>query len=74
MNTILIRKSIVDTNFVNDVTCTRQSVITCVVIHFLWDDVIHWITVMSYDKEIYGISAGPDEIAYNEGSSLSKQD
>ena len=34
-NIISIRKQIVDTNVVNDVTCTRQSVTTRVVIRFL---------------------------------------
>ena len=32
MNIVLIRKCIVDTEVVNDVTCTRQSVITRVAI------------------------------------------
>ena len=32
---ILLRKRIVDMNVVNDVTCTRQSIITRVVIRFL---------------------------------------
>ena len=35
MSFISIRKCIVDTDVVNDVTCTRQSVITRVVIRFL---------------------------------------
>ena len=35
MNNILKRKHIVDTDVVNDVTCTRPSVITRVVIRFL---------------------------------------
>ena len=30
---------------VNNVTCMRQSVITRVVIRFLWPDIIHWIHV-----------------------------
>ena len=34
----------------NDVTSTRQCVITRVVIRFLWNDVIHWITATAYDK------------------------
>ena len=34
-------KKIVDTDVVNDVTRLRQSVITRVVIRFLWHDVIH---------------------------------
>ena len=49
-NIISIRKRIVDMDVVNDATCTRQSVITRVVIRFLWHDVIHWITATSYDK------------------------
>ena len=48
MNTISIRKRIADTDIVNDVTCMRQSVITRVVIWFLWHDIINWITAMSY--------------------------
>ena len=32
MNIISIRKRIVDTDIVNDVTCTCQSVVTCMVI------------------------------------------
>ena len=39
-------------NVVNDVTDTRQSVITRVFIQFLWHDVIHRITATSYDKGI----------------------
>ena len=35
MNIISIRKRMVDTDVVNDVTCTHQSVITRVVIRFL---------------------------------------
>ena len=35
INFISIRKGIADMDVVNDVTCERQSVITCVVIHFL---------------------------------------
>ena len=50
MGTISRRKHIVDMDVVNDVTSTRQSVITRVVIWFLWHDVIHWITATSYDK------------------------
>ena len=44
------KKRIVDTDVVNYVTSTRQSVITRVGIWFLLHDVIHWITVTSYDK------------------------
>ena len=46
-------KRIVDTDVVNDVTQKRQSVITRVVIRFLWHDVIHWITATTYDKKQY---------------------
>ena len=35
------RKRIVDTDIVDDVTSTRQSVITRVVLRLLWHDVIH---------------------------------
>ena len=41
---------IVVTDVVNDVTYSRKSVNTCVVIWFLWHDVIHWKTATSYDK------------------------
>ena len=44
------KKHMVDTVFVSDLTSMGQSVITHVVIRFLWHDVIHWITVTSYDK------------------------
>ena len=50
VNIISIRKHIVDKHVVNDVTCTRKSVITHVVIRFLWYGVINWITETSYDK------------------------
>ena len=51
MNFILIGKCIVvDTDVVNGVTRSRQSVITRVIILFLWHDVIHWITATSYDR------------------------
>ena len=49
MNIISIGKHIVDTDIAIDVTYTRQSVITCVVIWFLWHDVIHWITLTPCD-------------------------
>ena len=39
INIILVRKSTVDTDVVNDVTCTRQSVITRVATRFLRHDV-----------------------------------
>ena len=41
MNIISIRKCIVDTDVVSDVTYPRQGVITRVVIRFLWHGVIH---------------------------------
>ena len=50
MDKIASRKRIVDTDVVSGVTSTRQSVITRVVIWFLWHDVIHWITATLYDK------------------------
>ena len=53
MDNISIRKRIVDTDVVNNVTYTYQSVITRVVIRFLWHDVIHLITGTSYDKLLY---------------------
>ena len=53
MNKISIRKRIVDTDVVNVVTCTRQSVITRVGIQFLLHDVIHYITATSCDKTIF---------------------
>ena len=52
MNIISTRKRIVDMDIVNDVTCTRQSVITRMVIRFLYHDVIHWIIATSY-HELY---------------------
>ena len=53
MKIISLRKRIVDTDVVNDVTRSRQSVITRVVIRFLWHNVIHEITVTSYNKIDY---------------------
>ena len=50
MNNISIRKHIVGMDVVSDVTGLRQSVITWLVIWFLWHDVIRWITAMSCDK------------------------
>ena len=50
MDNISIRKRIVDMDVANDVMFKRQSVITRVVIWFLWHDVYHWITATSYDK------------------------
>ena len=41
---------IVVTDVVNDVTYSRKSVITRVVIRFLLHDVIHWKTATSYDN------------------------
>ena len=61
MNIISIRKRIVDMDVVNDVTLSRQSVITRVVIRFLWHDVIHWITAMSYDKSIVSTFVDEEE-------------
>ena len=52
-NIISARKHIIDMDIVNDVTITSQSVITRVVIWFLWHDIIHWITATSYDKQIH---------------------
>ena len=51
------KKCIADTDFVNDVTSTHQSVTTRVVIRFLWHDVIHWITATSCDKTKCNITA-----------------
>ena len=53
MNIISIRKRFVDTDVINDVTSSRQSVITRVVIRFLWHDVIHCITTTSCDKSYH---------------------
>ena len=55
INIISARKRIVDTDVVNDVTSTRQSVITRVFRRFVWHDVIHWITATPYDKVFYWI-------------------
>ena len=38
---------------VNDITYSRKSVITRVVIRFLCHDVIHWKTGTSYDKTLF---------------------
>ena len=54
-NNISKRIHIADTDVVNNVTCSHQSVITRVVIQFLWYDVIHWITATSYDNQSYQI-------------------
>ena len=50
INIISIRKRIVEMDVVNDVICTRPSVITRVAIRFLRHDTIHCITATSYDK------------------------
>ena len=57
MNISWMWKRIVDTDVVTDVTYSRQSVITRVVIRFLWHDVSHWITATSYDKKKTDIEA-----------------
>ena len=46
---------IVVTDVVNDVTYSRKSVTTRVVIRFLCNDVIHWKTATSYNKHVYFI-------------------
>ena len=66
MNKISIRKRIIDTDVVNDVTFTRQSVITRVVIWFLWHDVIHRITATWYDKSFYAVNLEKISIVYKE--------
>ena len=43
--------NIVATDIVNDVTCSRKSVNTRVVITLLLRNVIHWKTATSYDKD-----------------------
>ena len=53
MQIISIRKRNVDMEVVNDVTRLRQSIITRVVIRFVWHDLIHWITAMACDKFNY---------------------
>ena len=53
MDNISTGKRIVDNDVVNDVTSTRQSVITRVFIRFLCHDVIHRITPTSYDKTVF---------------------
>ena len=42
--------NIVVTDVVNDVTYSRKSVITRMVITLLLYDIIHWKTATSYDK------------------------
>ena len=44
---------IVVMDVINDVTYSRKSVNTRVVITLLLHDVIHWKTAMSYDKKKY---------------------
>ena len=44
--------NIVVADIVNDVTYSRKSVNTCVVIMLLLHDVIHWKTVTSYDEKL----------------------
>ena len=48
-----IRKRIAYTDIACDVTCTRKSVITRVVIRFLWHDAMHRITATSYNQCYY---------------------
>ena len=50
---ISIRKRIVFTGVVNVISYTRQSVITHVVIRFLWHDFIHWINGWMDDLRFY---------------------
>ena len=64
MKIISIRKRIVGTEINNDVTRTHQSVITRVIIQFIWHDVIQWITVTSCDKRKYEILAGVPNSGY----------
>ena len=45
-----MKKNIVVTDVVNDVTYSRKSVNTRVVITLLLHDVIHWKTATLYDK------------------------
>ena len=52
---------IVATDVVNDVTYSRKSVNTCVVITLLLHDVIHWKTATSCDKHVYVV----EEIYFN---------
>ena len=55
MDIISLRKRVADTDVVNDVTCTRQSVITRMVIRFLGHYVIQRITASSHDKLLISI-------------------
>ena len=64
---ISIWKCIVDTDVVNDVKDMRQSVITRVVIRFLWNDVIHWITATSCDKLYYACNSWSKQCISNTG-------
>ena len=50
MDIFSLKTYIVVTDVVNDVTYSRKSVNTRVVIWFLWHDIIHWKTASSYDK------------------------
>ena len=53
MDTFPLKINIVVTDFVNDVTYSRKSVNTRVVITLLLHDVIHWKTATSYDNWPY---------------------
>ena len=54
MNIISTRKRIDDTDVVNDVTSSRQSVITCVIIRFYVMTLsTKLVTAPSYGKQIY---------------------
>ena len=48
---IFSMKIYIVTDVVSDVTYSRKSVNTLVVIRFLRHDIIHWKTAMSYDKK-----------------------
>ena len=57
MDNISRRKRIADSDVVNDVAYTGQSVTTNVVLRFLWHDVIHFITATSYYNKCFDPTA-----------------
>ena len=76
VNSISVRKCIVDTDVVNDDTCTRQCVITRVVLRLLWHDVITIIldklshTIQSLDGRTAPRTAAMDTLRLgSEGTS-----
>ena len=57
----------IDTDLVNDVTSSCQSVITHAVMQFLWHDITHWITATPYDKKKLSIFISGKSSEYYRG-------